>query len=209
MAEAKPIASLTSGLLARKGAATPAMRRPMLGFGRAVNGGMVTEDLGWNDMGFDVPTHDEEPGDPTPPAATGLTPMAVVVPVPAVVLERAELAERVAQTVPAKPVELAPVEAPVADLPAVEQEVVQAKPAPVRKAKPRAAVPQDMSGTGGRKAAFTLRLDAERHLKLRLAAAVIGRSSQQVVTEALDAFLNGLPEIDRLAQQLPRSRGGH
>ena len=60
------------------------MRRPMLGFGRAVNGGMVTEDLGWNDMGFDVPTHDEEPGEAIPPAATGLTPMTAMVSVPAV-----------------------------------------------------------------------------------------------------------------------------
>ena len=31
MGEPKPLASLTSGLLARKGAAQPAMRRPMLG----------------------------------------------------------------------------------------------------------------------------------------------------------------------------------
>jgi hypothetical protein len=58
--------------------------------------------------------------------------------------------------------------------------------------------------TKGRKAAFTLRLDADRHLKLRLASAIVGRSSQQMVTEALDIFLASLPEIDRLAQQLPR-----
>ena len=70
MAEAKPIASLTSGLLARKGAATPAMRRPMLGFGRPSNGGMVSDDLGWNDMGFDVPMHDDEPAAPTAPTTT-------------------------------------------------------------------------------------------------------------------------------------------
>jgi plasmid stability protein len=60
-----------------------------------------------------------------------------------------------------------------------------------------------MAIDNARKAAFTLRLDSGRHLKLRLAAAVTGRSAQQVVTEALDAFLEGLPEIDRLAQQLP------
>ena len=63
--------------------------------------------------------------------------------------------------------------------------------------------PKAMAVDNARKAAFTLRLDAGRHLKLRLAAAVTGRSAQQVVTEALDAFLEGLPEIDRLAQQLP------
>jgi hypothetical protein len=39
------------------------------------------------------------------------------------------------------------------------------------------------------KAAFTLRLDPERHLKLRLVCAVEHRSAQQVVIAALDAFL--------------------
>ena len=121
MAEPKPLASLTSGLLARKGAAQPAMRRPMMGFGRTVGNAVPQDDLGWNDMGFDV--------EPVP------------------------------------------------------------SPAP------------------GRKAAFTLRLEAERHLKLRLACAVTGRSAQQIVTQALDDFIDTLPEIDRLTQQLPQMRG--
>ena len=45
--EAKPFASLSSGLLARKGAARPAMRPQ--GFGQVGNG---LEDLGWDDMGL-------------------------------------------------------------------------------------------------------------------------------------------------------------
>jgi hypothetical protein len=53
------------------------------------------------------------------------------------------------------------------------------------------------------KAAFTLRLDEERHLRLRLASAVSGRSAQQIVTGALDAFLESLPEVAELARQLP------
>lgn len=61
------------------------------------------------------------------------------------------------------------------------------------------------------KSAFTLRLDAERHLRLRLASAVADRSAQQLVTEALDAFLATLPEVEALAQSLPpngrKSRG--
>lgn len=169
MAEPKPLASLTSGLLARKGAAQPAMRRPMLGFGRAANAAVQQDDLGWNDMGFDV-----EP-QPMPmeetPVAIGLTPMPVSAPVeasiPSVVVERQELAER-----------------------------ISAEPTP---RKPAVAV--------RRKAAFTLRLEADRHLKLRLACAVTGRSAQQIVTQAIDDFLNGLPEIDRLTQQLPHMRG--
>ena len=45
----------------------------------------------------------------------------------------------------------------------------------------------------GRKAAFTLRLDADRHHKLRLACALSGRSAQTIVADALDAFLGDLP----------------
>ena len=48
--EPKPFASLSSGLLARKGAAKPAMRPQ--GFGQV---GAGLEDLGWNDMGFEPP----------------------------------------------------------------------------------------------------------------------------------------------------------
>ena len=58
-------------------------------------------------------------------------------------------------------------------------------------------------GTGGGKAAFTLRLDAERHLKLRIACAMRNRSAQMIVTEALDAFLNSLPDIDAVAESFP------
>ena len=46
MSDPKPFASLSSGLLARKGAARPAMRPQ--GF-TSPNSGL--EDLGWNDMG--------------------------------------------------------------------------------------------------------------------------------------------------------------
>lgn len=175
MGEPKPLASLTSGLLARKGAAQPAMRRPMLGFGRSAGAALQQDDLGWNDMGFDV-----EPAPlPTdePPVAIGLTPMPaalpVSAPVPPVVIEREELVERLA-----------------------------GKPAP-RKAAAKASAKAKAS----RKAAFTLRIDADRHLKLRLACAITGRSAQQIITESLDNFLNDLPEIDRLTQQLPHMRG--
>lgn len=57
--------------------------------------------------------------------------------------------------------------------------------------KPRAA-----PGSKG-KAAFTLRLEPERHLQLRLASAYLHRSAQNLVTEALDRFLADLaPEIE-------------
>src|SRR5690606_19723213 len=65
------------------------------------------------------------------------------------------------------------------------------------KAKPQAA-------NDSRRAAFTLRLDAKRHLKLRLAATVRGRSAQQLVTEALDRFLDQIPEVEALAAHVKR-----
>ena len=56
----------------------------------------------------------------------------------------------------------------------------------------------------GRRCAFTLRVDAERHLRLRLACTLKGRSAQQLVTEALDHLLADLPEVAQLAQQVAR-----
>ena len=60
--EPKAFASLSSGLLARKGAARPAMRPQ--GFGQMGSG---LEDLGWNDMGFEAP----KPSDGEPDAGGG------------------------------------------------------------------------------------------------------------------------------------------
>lgn len=71
-------------------------------------------------------------------------------------------------------------------------------------AEPRAVVRQAASSRGKR-AAFTLRLDHERHLKLRLACTVRGRSAQQLVTDALDALLDEMPEISSLAAQVQSS----
>lgn len=75
--------------------------------------------------------------------------------------------------------------------------------APARLAPARPA-PSRKPANDGRRAAFTLRLDAERHLKLRLACTVRGRSAQQLVTDALDMLLAQMPEIDNLAAQVLR-----
>jgi len=75
--------------------------------------------------------------------------------------------------------------------------------APARKAPRR--TPGAALGQGG-KAAFTLRLDAERHLKLRLACAVDSRSAQALVTAALDRLLDEMPEITLLADKVGKSR---
>lgn len=54
----------------------------------------------------------------------------------------------------------------------------------------------------GRRAAFTLRLDEDRHLKLRLASTIRNCSSQVLVTEALDRLLNEMTELETLADQI-------
>lgn len=58
----------------------------------------------------------------------------------------------------------------------------------------------------GRRAAFTLRVDPERHLKLRLACTLTNRSAQQVVTDALDHWLDTLPDVAELAAQVAKKR---
>ena len=57
------------------------------------------------------------------------------------------------------------------------------------------------------RAAFTLRIDPERHLKLRLACTVRNASAQLLVTEALDRFLDEIPQLDALANQIARTSG--
>lgn len=57
----------------------------------------------------------------------------------------------------------------------------------------------------GRRAAFTLRIDPDRHLQLRLASAVSSRSAQSLLTEALDRMLEEMPEIRDLADNVRKS----
>lgn len=56
-----------------------------------------------------------------------------------------------------------------------------------------------------RRAAFTLRLDADRHLRLRLAATIKGVSAQALVTEALDAHLTDIADLEALASKIEKS----
>lgn len=57
----------------------------------------------------------------------------------------------------------------------------------------------------GKRAAFTLRLDPERHLKLRLACTLNNRSAQQLVTEALDRLIADMPDVASLAAQVKQN----
>lgn len=206
MGEPKPIASLSGILLARKGLARPAMRRPTM-LSSNGNAAMSQEDLGWNDMGYDV-----DP-DPTTPmdydhGFRGANPLAAAVP------EVKHQQDRLADALFA---DLEPqvgfdnfVEEPelVADAPTL----VTVTPEPVtplvsRRGSTDAPRSRARSKPGLKaKAAFTLRLDSERHLKLRLACAVRHQSAQQLVTDALDALLDSMPEIDDLASHVPAKK---
>lgn len=64
------------------------------------------------------------------------------------------------------------------------------------------ASPRRSAASQGKRAAFTLRLDAERHLKMRLASTMQDMSAQALVTEALDRFLSEIPELDAIAAQV-------
>ncbi len=204
----KAFASLSSSLLARKGQARPAMRPQgfSMGFGHP-------EDLGWNDMGYSDPDH--EPRRPNGPRLpTNLSGPHPVVPVGAAanadVLPVVRQINDIAREMGAQQEET---EAPVASAPVSAGIAVRAtQPASRRSVKAAVrgarspvlgATKPVVSTTGGRKSAFTLRLDAERHLHLRLACAVRNRSAQQLVIEALDRLLDQLPDVARLAASLP------
>lgn len=210
----KPLASLSSGLLARKGQARPAMRPQGYGGFGAIPG--QQDDLGWNDMGHDVP--------PAPHVAH----------VPSVVRQQEQLQEEFAPVPRAYEPPAAPLAPSVAPYDEVEEQeeafaplpapVSEAAPAPVVHAQaeplPVEAGPVEVvcsvsvatakrldretaAKTKFGKAAFTLRLDHDRHLRLRIASALCHRSAQILVTEALDAFLQSLPEVGTLVSQLP------
>jgi hypothetical protein len=215
MAEFKAFASLSSGLLARKGAAKPAMRPQ--GFGQMpMNVG--SEDLGWNDMGHAPQAQapdfsQEELPEHVPSSIAALTPAprnGFVEPVrdyqdeevapPPVVEQQRAIEANFAEPAKAEPAKTEPAKAePVVPVAAV---------APVGSGSVVPLQPRARSAPGSKaKAAFTLRLDAERHLKLRLACAVTHRSAQQLVTEALDQFLSALPELDALSNSVAAKSG--
>ena len=232
MGEPKAFASLSSGLLAHKGAARPAMRPQ--GFGQV---GANMDDLGWNDMGFEAPkpalapvrdeNHDafgeELPDHPLRNPISALTPIASPVHD-----QQAEIAERFAaqdedgEEGEDENGEYIDETAELCDpeeADAAAEAVAESQPAAVVAIPARAELPQPApasaparprrprSAPGSKgKAAFTLRLDPSRHLKLRLACAVDGRSAQQLVTDALDRLLDEMPELDSMAERAPRAK---
>jgi len=225
-------ASLGPSLLARKGGAKPAMRpqvAPLVDESAiAALAEEQLEDLGWNDMG-DSDAHAS--ADIVPINADVSADDFVAGPGPIVRRQQRRLEERVlADAVMTGPddheaeydEESEPVygealdsedyedededesadyaalaSAPLA--PAPLSEPVAVAPAPRAPQIARIPAPQAV-----RRAAFTLRLDADRHLKLRLAATMQGVSAQALVTEALDRLLAEYDDLDVIANHLKR-----
>ncbi|WP_254049952.1 hypothetical protein [Novosphingobium sp. TH158] len=87
-----------------------------------------------------------------------------------------------------------------------ESEVRRQQDRLAREFAPRSSRERRSAFAEGRKAAFTLRLDEERHLRLRLACTAQNLSAQAVVTQALDQFLSDHPELSAIAGELRRKR---
>ena len=201
-------ASLSPTLLARKGGAKPAMRPQIAPLDdKGSNLAANLEDLGWNDMGDDG---SESYAAPSP--AVGLTPEPVreeipaeraPAPQPTAVREQiADLASRIATN------DRASGDRASDDRASDDRASNDSAPndsAPNDSGDPTApAAPRRSAVSRGKRAAFTLRLDAARHLKLRLASTVKGRSAQALVTDALDAMLAEMPELDSMAAHVSR-----
>jgi len=169
--EPRPAASLTGGLLARRGGARPAMRRQPILNGLAA--GSPHDDLGWNDMG--------EGGQEAPTVAETIS----------------TAAPGVESNLPA----MSPPVSPIAEQISILTERLKAPARAKAKTVSARARPATLAGTG-RKAAFTLRIDTERHLRLRLLSAMTNRSAQQLLTEALDTMIAGNSELGALAEQI-------
>lgn len=205
MGEPKPIASLSGILLARKGLARPAMRRPSMLGSNGNAAALAQDDLGWNDMGYDV---DPDPNTPMDyeHGFHGQNPLAGAVP------EVKHQQDRITQQF--EPATEVGFESLTGADPEVEpgMTVVTVTPEPPvkpisRRGNTDAPRSRARSKPGLKeKAAFTLRLDGERHLKLRLACAVRHQSAQALVTDALDAFLESMPEIAHLAAHIPTQK---
>lgn len=169
-------ASLSATLLARKGGAKPAMR-PQSALPVAAEDPDIADhdDLGWNDMG------DEASFD-----AASQQPL---------------LLEKPNQIVPITPETISDVPAPNQvreSLDRIATQLVKTAKTGPHKRKRTHVFRQ------GKRAAFTLRIDHERHLQLRLACTLRGCSAQQLVTEALDRMLADMPEVTALAAQVKR-----
>lgn len=206
-------ASLSPTLLARKGGAKPAMRPQLAPLTPGGQAPVDLEDLGWNDMGdADQSADAPAPLPLTPAPSNGETQeqgraddrkaneTLAESKQPAILRQREELAGRIADPDPAPRL----VAFPDSNNGTGEQDDDAPDAGPLEAIKPgkKARTKRRSAKAQGRRAAFTLRLDEKRHLKLRLAATLANRSAQQIVTEALDQWLSNNADVEALAGQV-------
>ena len=192
-------ASLGPSLLARKGGAKPAMR-PQLGpLTSGSNAAHNLEDLGWNDMGEEPESHHDgkvlnltpEPANAEMAAEAEALAAKAGAALHTPLMGKPEVRrqqEAIAEQIRARD------EEPHARMHAVQAAYSEAEASAPKRPR-RSALER------GKRAAFTLRLDADRHLKLRLASTLRNRSAQQLLTEALDQFLGKMPDVKNLAAE--------
>lgn len=183
MNEQKVFASLTPRLLARKGGARPAMRPQLAMFNNfPTSAARLDDDLGWNDMGeaegSDAACRDTQ-------ESCGKETMSI----------RAEVVQ-LPDTVASEPAR--------AEVIRQQEETFERIAVPLLSPGPRRQRRSALDG--GRRAAFTLRIDPDRHLRLRLACTLAGRSAQQLMTDALDRLISELPDVSALAAKARNSR---
>ncbi|BDI60340.1 hypothetical protein [Qipengyuania nanhaisediminis] len=191
MSEAS-FASLGPTLLARKGGAKPAMRPQLAPLPETVAAEQL-EDLGWNDMGQD----DIVTGQPRETVSARVVPIGTTDHAPT------RAANEDAPSDPADSTAAAIATAGGTDEAPLIRPKAKAANALTRKTKsqrkPRAGARKGKAPA--KRTAFTLRLDAERHLKLRLAATIENTSAQALLTEALDAMLTRIEGLDAIAER--------
>ena len=226
MSEAS-FASLGPTLLARKGGAKPAMRPQLTPLpqdmaGLAALAEEQLEDLGWNDMGTDRDGQDAEaPLLSTKPSVNpASSPLSPAEPAEQDSTDDGLQAETSAQVVPLKahPSRRAAANEDHLDADrepdAGQQQLLkrrvatEARSAELIKKRPAKKAGKGFAKKGGttkgRRAAFTLRLDTDRHLKLRLVATMQGVSAQSLVTQALDTMFDDIEALDTLVERMKR-----
>lgn len=204
MSEAS-FASLGPTLLARKGGAKPAMRPQLTPLPEDVASLAVLaeeqlEDLGWNDMGADR--------DPDV-ASKGGSPLVSSYPTGKETGDAAKFVE------PKNNADIVPLNASSARPAAANEDKIDGVNNPVVRSRQKRLARRVLAGAStpivgttrankSKRAAFTLRLDTDRHLKLRLAATMQGMSAQALVTQALDAMLSDIEALDTLVERIKR-----
>lgn len=204
MTDFKPTASLSSGLLARKGTARPAMRRQFpssFGSSSTPSASIDADDLGWNDMGEDQPPHAACPPSPQLPDP------ADNVQAPAVMQQREALHEAYSRSIrfgSAPDVQAESLEDAEDDAndetDVTSSAAHRANAAPDPSERVSLLTMSQRSPTfyrGGRERSFTLRMSEARHAQLRDICVNRNCSAQLFVTQAIDHYV---AEITKLAK---------